>query len=577
MGDNRKKTKSGKISFTASAQQRSGVVVQAGILAAASILSRIIGLLYRSPLTAIIGDEGNGYYGTAINIYPIFLLVSSFGVPSAISKLMAQKMAVGRYKDAQRVFHCALIYTLAVGAAASLVLYFGAGLLVPPNSVPVLRVFAPTIFLFGLLGSLRGYFQANQTMVQTSVSQILEQVVNAAVSIGGAYFLMNFAAAENLLTGQPGMPYPAGQTARAIRGAMGSALGTGSGVAAALFFMLAVYMIHRPSFHARMRRDRSGALTSYGRIMLETILVITPFILSSIILNLTTSLNQTIFMKLMIGMKGWKEVPTTTIYGLFSNKAVVITNIPISIATAVAAAIIPGISTAYARKDMRDTRKRSVGAIRMTLIIAVPCAVGLTVLARPVTMLLFPQWDTLDTSSSLLSALAVTVIFYSAATIANAALQSIGKMHLPLLTAAIALAVQTVVLILLLLTTNIGAYALVIASILYSVLIFFLDEAFLQYYLHMHIRRGRMYGLPVLSACAMGAVTRAVYQIVFFVADRLTGTYMANLIAIVPAILTAIPVYFFTLIRLHGISRQDVLGMPKGRRLLRVLENLHWM
>ena len=151
------------------------VAAQAGILAAASILSRIIGLLYRSPLTAIIGDEGNGYYGTAINIYTIVLMVSSFGVPAAISKQMAQKMAVGDYKNAQKVFHCSMVYALAVGVAGSMLLYFGAGVLVPPNSVPVLQVFAPTVFLFGILGVLRGYFQANQSMLQTSVSQILEQ------------------------------------------------------------------------------------------------------------------------------------------------------------------------------------------------------------------------------------------------------------------------------------------------------------------------------------------------------------------------------------------------------------------
>ena len=159
------------------------VAAQAGILAAASILSRIIGLLYRSPLTAIIGDEGNGYYGTAINIYTIVLMVSSFGVPAAISKQMAQKMAVGDYKNAQKVFHCSMVYALAVGVAGSMLLYFGAGVLVPPNSVPVLQVFAPTVFLFGILGVLRGYFQANQSMVQTSVSQILEQIANAVVSI----------------------------------------------------------------------------------------------------------------------------------------------------------------------------------------------------------------------------------------------------------------------------------------------------------------------------------------------------------------------------------------------------------
>ena len=99
------------------------VLVQAGILAAASMVVRIIGLLYRAPLTAIIGDEGNGYYGIAYNIYTIILMVSSYSVPSAVSKLMAQKLAVGEYKGAERVFHCALIYGFTVGTAASILLF----------------------------------------------------------------------------------------------------------------------------------------------------------------------------------------------------------------------------------------------------------------------------------------------------------------------------------------------------------------------------------------------------------------------------------------------------------------------
>ena len=265
------------------------VVAQAGILAAASILSRVIGLLYRSPLTAIIGDEGNGYYGTAINIYTIVLMVSSFGVPSAISKQMAQKMAVGDYRNAQKVFHCSMVYALAVGIAGSLLLYFGAGVLVPPNSVPVLQVFAPTVFLFGILGVLRGYFQANQSMLQTSVSQILEQIANAVVSIGAAFLLMRSVAG-------------AGATPEAIRGAMGSALGTGSGVLVALIFMTYVYFKHRGMFMERIKGDTEHKEAPFGPLMKETILVITPFILSSFILNLTTTLIIVVCSVLTVGI-----------------------------------------------------------------------------------------------------------------------------------------------------------------------------------------------------------------------------------------------------------------------------------
>lgn len=544
-----------------------GIIVQAGILAAASIVVRIIGLLYRSPLTAVIGDEGNGYYGYAFNIYSIILMVSSYSIPSAISKLMAQKLALGEYRNAQRVFYCTMAYALTVGAAFSLFVWFGAGLLVPPRSVPVLRVLAPTIFIFAILGVLRGYFQANQTMVQTSISQILEQIVNAAVSIGAAWFFMH-----RLAAGQD-------VHERAVYGAMGSALGTGSGVMTALIFMAVMYLVNRRYFMKRIRRDRTSRDDPWTGIMRDTILVITPFILSGFILNLTTTVNQTIFSKIMIGAKGLDEIDITTAYGIFSNKAVVITNIPISIATAVAAAIIPNISSAYARKDKEETRRRVIAAVRITNIIATPCALGLIALARPVTMVLFPQWESLGLASALLALLGVTVIFYSIATIMNAALQSIGRMQMPLVSAGIALVVQTLVLVVLLFATNMGVFALVLVSVLYSLMIFLLDSYFLQRYLKLDMDLYNVYARPLFAAAIMGVAAYGLYTM-FEVFLELMGSrslYLNNLIAMVPAILAAVLIYFFALIRMGTLSEEDILGLPKGSMLLKIFRKLKWM
>lgn len=541
--------------------------MQAGILAAASIVVRIIGLLYRSPLTAVIGDEGNGYYGYAFNIYSIVLMVSSYSIPSAISKLMAQKLALGEYRNAQRVFYCTMAYALTVGAAFSLFVWFGAGLLVPPRSVPVLRVLAPTIFIFAILGVLRGYFQANQTMVQTSISQILEQIMNAAVSIGAAWFFMHRLAAGQDVHEQ------------AVYGAMGSALGTGSGVMTALIFMAVMYLVNRRYFMKRIRKDRTGREDPWAGIMRDTILVITPFILSGFILNLTTTVNQTIFSKIMIGAKGLDEIDITTAYGIFSNKAVVITNIPISIATAVAAAIIPNISSAYARKDREETRRRVIAAVRITNIIATPCALGLIALARPVTMVLFPQWESLGLASALLALLGVTVIFYSIATIMNAALQSIGRMQMPLVSAGIALAVQTLVLLILLFATNMGVFALVLVSVLYSLMIFLLDTYFLQRYLKLDMDLYNVYARPLFAATIMGVATYGLYTM-FEVFLELVGSrslYLNNLIAMVPAILAAVLIYFFALIRMGTLSEEDILSLPRGSMLLKIFRKLKWM
>lgn len=542
--------------------------MQAGILAMASMIVRVIGLLYRAPLTAIIGDEGNGYYGTAYNIYTIILMVSSYSMPSAISKLMAQKLAVGEYRNANRVFRCALTYGVLVGLVGSGLLFFGARFLVPDVAVCVLQVFAPTVFLFGILGSMRGYFQARGSMVQTSVSQILEQLANAVVSIAAAWLLMQTAVGAD-------------PTRRAQLGAMGSALGTGAGVLIALLFMVFCFRRSKEGRKAEILSDATGKEEKYRIFLRDTVLVITPFMLSGVIMNLTTSLNQTIYMRMLIDLKGAGETATTTLYGIFSNKAVVISNIPISIATAVSSAIIPGISAAYARRDETGARRQVGNAIRITSIIAIPSAVGLAVLARPITMLMFPQMESLELASSLLSLLAVTVIFYSISTITNAALQSIGRMNLPLVSAGIALVVQTVVLVALLRFTDLDVRALVLVSILYSVMIFAVNQYYLRRFLGIRQDVRRDYLQPLVCAALMGAAAKAVYYLVSMAAEPVEnlpkGFYFRNLAATAAALLAAVLVYGYTMVRSGTIRRKDLLSMPKGQLLVRLMEKLHWL
>lgn len=542
--------------------------MQAGILAMASMIVRVIGLLYRAPLTAIIGDEGNGYYGTAYNIYTIILMVSSYSMPSAISKLMAQKLAVGEYRNANRVFRCALTYGVLVGLVGSGLLFFGARFLVPDVAVCVLQVFAPTVFLFGILGSMRGYFQARGSMVPTSVSQILEQLANAVVSIAAAWLLMQTAVGAD-------------PTRRAQLGAMGSALGTGAGVLIALLFMVFCFRRSKEGRKAEILSDATGKEEKYRIFLRDTVLVITPFMLSGVIMNLTTSLNQTIYMRMLIDLKGAGEIATTTLYGIFSNKAVVISNIPISIATAVSSAIIPGISAAYARRDEIGARRQVGNAIRITSIIAIPSAVGLAVLARPITMLMFPQMESLELASSLLSLLAVTVIFYSISTITNAALQSIGRMNLPLVSAGIALVVQTVVLVALLRFTDLDVRALVLVSILYSVMIFAVNQYYLRRFLGIRQDVRRDYLQPLVCAALMGAAAKAVYYLVSMAAEPVEnlpkGFYFRNLAATAAALLAAVLVYGYTMVRSGTIRRKDLLSMPKGQLLVRLMEKLHWL
>lgn len=527
-------------------------VMQAGILAAAGIICRIIGILYRSPLAAVIGDEGNGYYSSAYEIYTIILLVSSYSIPSAISKVIAQRLALKEYRNAQKIFRCAIGYVVVVGGLASLFTFFGAGLLVGGNSIPVLRIFAPTIFFSGLLGVLRGYFQAHGTMVPTSFSQIVEQILNAVVSILAAFLLIKAVSDSDTTT-------------QAVYGASGSAIGTGSGVIIALLFMLGVFLLNKEYINRKVKRDNSSQLLSTAEVYKIIITMVTPVILSTFIYNFNTSLNLTIYTRIMEHVKGFTEAEAYTQYGLFSGKAKQISNIPIAIASAMSSAMIPGISGSFAQGDIAGTNRRIGTAIKTTMFLSIPSAVGLTVLAKPVTLLLYPQKASVDTVSYLLAAMSISIIFYALSTISNAVLQGIGKVNLPVVNAAVALVIQTVVLVPLLLTTDLGLYTLVIATVLYSFLMCILNGISVKKELKYKQEIIKTFLLPGWAAILMGAAAFGVYH----------GLYLLihmNVVCLAAAILVAVPIYFVLTIKMGAVGRKDLLALPKGTLFVRVAE-----
>lgn len=586
---------------------KNGFIIQAGILAAAGIICRIIGLLYRSPLAAVIGDEGNGYYQAAYNIYTMILLISSYSIPSAISKVIAQKLATHEYRNAHRVFTCAIYYVLIVGGLASLVLFFGAGFLTRGPAVQVVRVFAPTVFLYGLLGVLRGYFQAHRSMVQTSVSQIIEQILNAVVSIGAAYLLIILMLSttdkyvinddhsvslgstvvqemaeeqtdENgIVTYVLSDEQQAWNTKHALYGAIGSALGTGSGVLIALLFMWAVYLLNKGTIYRRIERDRHP-VEEYGEIIKTITGVIIPFILSTAIYNLTTVVNQTVYTYIAAEKKNMENTEISTRYGIFSGKAVVISKIPIAISTAIASAILPTVSALAGSGDMKGARRKTAQAVKTTMFIAIPATVGIAVLARPITWLLFPQKASIDMASRLLMLLAVSIILYSLSTLTNSILQGIGQVKVPVKNAAVALVIQTVITALFLLFTGLDMYALVIAEIVYSGMMCFLNQRSIRRYMHYRQEIFKTFIVPFVASVFMGLAAYGTYA--GFHALMGGGEYpgrMQNAIALIPAILVGCVVYFVLEILFGGISEKELRELPKGYLMVKVAKKLHLM
>ena len=517
--------------------------MQAGILAVAGIVVRIIGLLYRAPLTAVIGDEGNGYYSFAYNIYTNILLISSYSIPSAISKIMSQRLALKQYKNAQRIFRCALVYVTIIGGLAATFAYVAAGLLVVDNAVPVLRIFAPTILLSGFLGVFRGFFQAHRSMVPTSISQILEQIINAAVSIGAALLFIRMAGGIDI-----------DETTKAIRGASGSALGTGCGVLIALLFVGGIYLYNRRKIMGRYESDNTSEIEPYAAIAKD-------------IYNCSTAVNQTIFARMMLG-DNLSQSRVSMQYGIYSGKAVVMRNVPVALASAMSSAIIPTVAGAWALKDYKDSRKKVGRAIKVTMMVAIPSMFGFLFLAKPIMSILFPQRSSLMMASKLLMALSITVIFYSISTISNGVLQSIGQVHRPVIHAAIALAVQSGVLWGLLEFTKLGIYSIVIADIVFALLVCILNGRSLRGAMNYQQETVDTFLLPGICALFMGVFARLIYNLVFKLSKN-------NYVSILVAVLFAVIFYIITVIQSGAVSEDELLASSKGELLFKWFKKLH--
>ncbi|EGG92138.1 hypothetical protein HMPREF0491_00165 [Lachnospiraceae oral taxon 107 str. F0167] len=212
-------------------------LVQGAILAIAGILVRLIGLAYRVPLLRIIGADGMGYYSTAYNLYAIILLLSSYSLPLAVSKMVSVRILKNEYKNANKILKAALIYATIVGGLGFIVVFFGADFFASilyrmPLAKYALQSLAPTIWIMAYLGVLRGYFQGHSTMVPTALSQIFEQIVNAAVSVGAAYYLCEMA-----------VRHAKPKAVKLAYGAAGGTIGTGAGTVIALAVVLIFFFL----------------------------------------------------------------------------------------------------------------------------------------------------------------------------------------------------------------------------------------------------------------------------------------------------------------------------------------------
>ena len=529
------------------------LVKNATFLMVAALISKIIGMLYKSPLTTLIGRESFACFQFAQNAYFILLMIASFSIPQAVSKIMSERIAFKRYRDAQRDFKGALLYAVIAGGIAALVCIFGASILVPDNMANArlaLQMLAPTIFVSGILGVFRGYFQAYRNMLPTSISQILEQIAVATVALLASGFMVHHFA-------------NAGEDTLQRWSAAGATMGTGAGVCTAFLFMLFVYRVNHKTIAKKIKNDRVSVNESYRSIMKIILLIAAPIILSAFIYNVNGYINGVMYTSIL----GWKGVPNSLVkqnyaeYGFFMT----LINIPLTLASTAPTSMMPEVSAQYAIGDLEETKRKIDQATWIAMLISIPASVGLAVLAQPVTRLIFPSTE--GVAGQLMVIGVITVILNSTSNISNGVLQAIGKANIPMINAAISLGVDIVFLALVLVFTNMGIYAVVLAMVVYALVMCVLNDRALKKYLGYKNPWRSAYFVPILASIPMGIVAVVVYKLVYVVIG-------SNFISLIPSIALAMVVYFVGYLVVAKPKKEDLAALPGGTRLAQAAQKL---
>lgn len=531
-------------------------LMQGSILAIAGIFVRIIGLLYRIPMVNIIGTRGNGYYTSAYGVYSLFLILSSYTFPAAISKIISQRLASGRLKDVKNVIKYSFILAIVVGLITSLIMYFGADMISFLHRKPylkfALRALAPTLFIMSILGILRGIFQGMGNMVPTAVSQIFEQIANAITSLIFAFILFNRGKIANII-------YDSEEYSYAF-GAEGGAIGTGIGAFVALIFLTLMLIKLQSKFKRFIENNNNYRPETAPEIYGVLFSTIVPIVIASTIYNLTTVVDDLIFSNALTFMKS--ELNIVVLWGVFGNYHLLF-NIPVAVASSLTSSIIPSISASVAQNDVREVVLKVKYSVKYAMLIVVPAFVGLFVLADPICRVLFREH--LDMLISMLRAGSIAVVFFSYATVTNGILHGLGLYNLPLKNAVIALVVHIAAMIGMLLL-NLNIYAVVYGMIVFAIVLSVLNQRDINRvvrYRNSKFQRRYIltFSLMFMSAGLMGVATYFTNRfLIKFFANN--DSFFILVTRLVVCIVIGGFVYSFFVIMLGVVRKRDAQYIP---------------
>lgn len=506
------------------------------------VFIKLVGLIYKVYLTNKegFGDAGNAIYGAGYQIYALLLLLSSIGIPSAIAKLVSEKVEVGDYKGAHKVFKTAFYLITFAGTIGSAILFFGANyianvLIQLPEAEWSIRCLAPAVVFVAMSSVIRGYFNGRSVLKTTANAQTLEQILKTVITIAIVEVVaLNFSNNVVLM-------------------AAGANLATSISVFLSFVYVFTFYMSRRKGLWAEINKSTVENYEGRKRIIKNILLIAVPIALTSIISSINKNIDSFTVIR---GLKNFLTEEEATIqYGILSGKVDTLVGLPLSLNIAFATVLVPEIAAAKARKDEKTISNRISLSLLITMLIALPCTLGILTFAQPILDLVFPN---ANAGANILQAISPIIIFTVLAQTVNGALQGMGKHNTPAIALFFGALVKLIINVIAIPINWIGIYGATTSSIICHAISFIIGFMVLRKTVKFEFGIKKYIVKPLVASVIMSILSYVIYLGLI----NITGQNIATLIALGMAII----IYGLLIIYFRVFNKEEIQAIFKKDR-----------
>lgn len=519
------------------------------ILGAAGIIIKILGAIFRIPLGYFIGAEGMGYYQTAYPVYALFLTLATAGFPTAIAKLVSEQAALGNHKGANEIFKVTHLMLFITGLVMFLILFFGADYIVTniqhnPNAVTAMRAIAPALLIVPSMSAYRGYYQGYQQMSRIAISQVIEQVFRVFLGLILAYMLM----------AQFGPKL----------GAAGGISGATIGAFTSFLFLVMVYMKDAKKRKVMMAESVGYVKQKTSSIVKTIIKVVIPISIGACVMPLVNVVDTVIVIS-RLEVAGYSNMAANSMLGQLTGMSMPIIVMPMIFTTAIGMSLVPAISASYTLKKFNEARHNAKLAFKITLLLVLPCAFGLAALSQPIMGLLYPKQPA-EVLGLMLFTLAPGCIFLGLLYTFNGILQGMGKPMIPVYALLCGIAGKIVISYTLTAIPAFNILGSAIGTVISYMIAAIIEYIYIKKALDIEFDKMQFFIKPLLTVMVM------------FIGARYS--YVGLSMFINPKIATLISIaiggviYIVVLLASGGISQDEILAMPKGKKILSKLKKM---